>query len=98
MNEIMKDPHNIRKGIEWYDMMPEQLQERWMYYTIKANGKQFAKWKLENHETFKDFVFGAFLWRDTEEGISYWYDISRGHFGINQKKSLWSKIINFFKS
>jgi hypothetical protein len=92
----MKDPHNIRKNKEWLDMMPIQLQEKWAFYTLVENSPQFLHWKLNERETFKDFIFGSFTITKTDEGILYWKDISEGRFGvIKKKKSLWYKIINF---
>ena len=97
MNDIMKDPYNIRKGKEWLSMMPEELQQKWLCYTTISNAKGFVDWKLKDKSTFRDFIFGSFLFSDTSEGARYWESISEGRFGVNQKKSLWSKIINFFK-
>jgi hypothetical protein len=97
MNEIMKDPNNIRKGKEWLKMMPEQLQEKWFYYINEINNKGFVDWKLNHESTFDEFIKGSFLFNETLEGVFYWQSISEGRFGINEKKSFWSKLINFFK-
>ena len=97
MNDIMKDPHNIRSGKEWLDMMPNELQEKWAFYTLKDFSPQFLYWKLNQRETFKEFIYGSFTLCQTDEGALYWQEIADGRFGIKHKKSLWSKIINFFK-
>ena len=99
MNDIMKDPHNIRKGQEWLDMMPKQLQARWLIYTSKKNSIGFVDFMLKDEDTFYNFISSSFSFYDTEEGVAYWESIASGRFGvIKKKKSLWSKIINFFKS
>ena len=98
MNQIMKDPHNIRTGKEWFDMLPKQLQERWLYYTSKLNGEKYVLFLLSDKDTFYNFISSSFSFYDTEEGVAYWESIASGRFGvIKNKKSLWSKIINFFK-
>ena len=96
MNDIIKDPHNIRSGQEWFSMLPKQLQERWLFYVLKQKeGKKEHLFREKN--TFRKFIFSSFVFAETDEGHDYWYGISEGYFGVNQKKSLWSKIINFFK-
>lgn len=98
MNDIMKDPHNIRKGQEWFDMMPKQLQSRWLFYTSQTNRIGFVDFMLKDEDTFYNFINGSFRFYYTEEGVAYWESIASGRFGvIKNKKSLWSKIINFFK-
>ena len=97
MNDIMKYPHNIRSGQEWFDMLPTQLQQRWLFYVLKQKeGTKDILFREKN--TFRTFMIRSFVFAQTEEGHSYWYDIAEGRFGvIKNKKSLWSKIINFFK-
>lgn len=97
MNDIIKNPHNRRSGKEWLSMMPEQLQEKWAFYTLQQSNLTYLQFKLDETETFKNFIYGSFFLYDTEEGFDYWQCIANGYFGIKQKKSLWSKIINFFK-
>jgi hypothetical protein len=93
MNDIIKNPHNIRSGQAWFDIMPERLQERWLFYTPTKHIDTL----LTQRVTFKRFIYRSFELSKTEEGHDYWDGISEGYFGIKQKKSLWSKIINFFK-
>ena len=96
MNDIIKDPHNIRSGQEWFDMLPKQLQERWLFYVLKqTEGTKDSLFREKN--TFRKFMIRSFVFSQTDEGFDYWESISEGRFGVNQKKSLWSKIINFFK-
>jgi len=98
MNQIMKDPRNIRTGKEWFDMLPKQLQERWLYYTSKGKDEKYVLFLLIDKDTFSNFILASFIFRDTDEGVRYWAEIALGRFGVVQKKkSLWSKIINFFK-
>jgi len=95
MNAIQKDPNNIRSGKEWFDMLPKQLQKRWLLYTSKER----ANFLLSEKITFQKFMYTSFTFINTEEGHNYWEDISKGRFGVLQnKKSILSKIINFFKS
>lgn len=97
MNDIIKDPNNRRSGKEWLSMMPKELQEKWAFYTLQQTNPTFLQFKLDETETFKNFIYGSFVAYKTDEGFGYWRDIAEGRFGVNQKKSLWSKIINFFK-
>ena len=99
MNQIIKDPHNIRTGKEWFDMLPKQLQERWLYYTSKFKDEKYVLFLLSDKDTFSNFILDSFNFANTDEGVSYWAGIAAGKFGIIQKKkSLLSKIVNFFKS
>jgi hypothetical protein len=97
MNPIIKDPHNIRSGQEWFDMLPKQLQERWLFYrSTRQKGQKDTV--LREKTTFKEFMFRSFVFANTKEGHFYWVDIAEGRFHIIKiKKSLWSKIINFLK-
>ena len=94
MNDIIKYRHNIRKGQEWFDMMPKQLQERWLLYTREDIKNEI----LTDKKTFRKFLYQSFVFSQTEEGHLYWDRISEGYFVPQKtKKSLWSKILNFFK-
>jgi len=98
MNDIIKDPNNIRKGEEWLDMMPIQLQKRWLFYTSKLKDSNYVLFLLNDEDTFFNFILASFPFSETEEGVLYWAEIAEGNFGVIQKKkSLWSKIFNFFK-
>ena len=98
MNDIIKDPHNIRKGQEWFDMLPKELQARWLFYTSKINRVEFVDFMLKYECTFYGFINASFPFFCTEEGIAYWESIAQGRFGvIKNKKTILSKIINFFK-
>ena len=98
MNSIIKDPHIIRTGQEWFDMLPKELQKKWLFYTERNQGESFVYRRLNSKGTFENFIWASFIFVTTEEGHDYWSDIAHGRFGVIQKKkSLLSKIINFFK-
>jgi hypothetical protein len=98
MNSIIKDPHIIKTGQEWFDMLPKQLQERWLFYVVERDTDSIDR-LFKEETTFQHFMFRSFVFAQTEEGHFYWFDVSEGRFGVIQKKkSLLSKIINFFKS
>lgn len=96
----MKNEKVKKTGQEWLDTMPIEVQQKWHEKMNKNRSDRFKDYMLEEKETLYKFIYGSFPF--DEKDLVYWKLISMGQYSKNtninhQKKSLWSKIINFFK-
>ncbi len=56
---------------EWYDLMPNYLQEQWDSNVI--NVRELLD---QESESFFEFIADSFVWEDTPEGENYWNTIA----------------------
>lgn len=95
----MKGTGIRKKGKTWLDEMPIEVQQKWhkkMDEQEKDISFKFKKFKLNKEATLYEFIYGSFSFN--KDDADYWDSISIGNYDTKYvKKSLWSKIINFFK-
>lgn len=67
-----------KTGKELLETLPADIQDKWIENTKELNDEWFTQRLLDREwRNLYDFLSSSFIWHDTLQGGSFWYEIAK---------------------